>query len=547
MVRLNLEGVWIDIGDFDFEMKWKHPINNNLKGESSTYSTDITAPLTENNRKAFDYKVFTASSKTNRYSYGAMYINGTIMNVRCYIKTFKSDSVVFFVEQFLKGGVSAILKDQANLPDIFAADIQAGAMRDVLIDVQNGNAFVPTLPENAGKPTTPNIFHAIATPYADSNGTQTTRPSVYADQNLLQKIADHYGFTLNNAPTNYWVFSNQWKVKNSVMIDGSGNFSLVPLFLVSERQYNLYGDASNRVVSVAPFKLAVRLYDLTFSSTGLDLYFVNSENAKVLLYSQQYVVELGTSDINFSANIPAGTWRFAAYEHGSTSTPVSFSGKEAYTASIYYEGAGQNNIDDAVDFAVAGLYPCWQNLPKVTAKTLIETIALCAGKMVKYRDNVVDFIDFEDVFDWHNAIDVSGKLISWEEKSFRYLDYNNATVAYKSGKVIASVQINDETLNDETNAIATIDALRIEDDTENDRNKDSIVLRETTDGHFDIINKLADIYTPLINTKMFQATFIYFEGSQKPLLIRQLGGIFIALESIITTKNTISLKLLRIK
>ena len=102
MVRLNLEGIWIDIGDFDFEMKWKHPINNNLKGESSTYSTDITAPLTENNRKAFDYKVFTSSTKTNRYLYGAMYINGTIMNVRCYIKTFKSDSVVFFVEQFLK-------------------------------------------------------------------------------------------------------------------------------------------------------------------------------------------------------------------------------------------------------------------------------------------------------------------------------------------------------------------------------------------------------------------------------------------------------------
>jgi len=552
MVRLNLEGIWVDLSDFEFEMKWKHPINNNLKGESTTYSTDITAPLTANNRLAFDYGAFTVSKKTNRYLYGIMYVNGTAMNIRCYVKSFKSDSVIFYVEQFLKGGVTSLIKDEANLPDIFAADINAGVMRDVLINAQDGSPYNPILPENQNKPTTPNIFHAVATPYIDNAGTSTTRPSIYADETLLQKIADYYGFTLVNVPTNYWVFANQWKVKNSMLIDGEMDFVNSLVLSTSIVKYNLYVDETGKVVSTAPIRIKLILSDFLFFKNGtgifdiVDIYSLDSNSNYTLMGSTELFRESEKITANINNTLLAGTYSFVC-KLRSTGEVVYVEGREKHTIVIDYEASGKSNITDAVDFALAGYYPCWQDLPAVTAKTLIETIALCAGKMVKYEDNSVRFIDFENVFGWENAMDVSNKLISWEEKDFRYLDYNNATVVYKSGKVIASVIINDETLTDKTNTIATIDALRIEDDTANDRNKDSIVIHETTDTHFDIIDKLPMLFAPMLSPSLFQATFIYFEGSQRPLLIRQLGGIYIALESIMTTKNTITLKLLKLR
>ena len=50
------------------------------------------------------------------------------------------------------------------------------------------------------------------------------------------------------------------------------------------------------------------------------------------------------------------------------------------------EGNNESNTTDAVDFGLAGLYPCWQNLPAVTAQELFETIAMCAGKMIQYNN-----------------------------------------------------------------------------------------------------------------------------------------------------------------
>ena len=60
-----------------------------------------------------------------------------------------------------------------------------------------------------------------------------------------------------------------------------------------------------------------------------------------------------------------------------------------------FQQKATENFSEYADFGIAGYYPCWQNLPPVTAKTLIETVALCAGKMVEYKDNSIDFIDFE--------------------------------------------------------------------------------------------------------------------------------------------------------
>ena len=211
------------------------------------------------------------------------------------------------------------------------------------------------------------------------------------------------------------------------------------------------------------------------------------------------------------------------------------------------EELADKSFSDYADFDSAGYYPCWQNLPNVTAKNLIETIALCAGKMVEYLDDAINFIDLDKVFSWENAIDVSDKLISMTSKGFKFLTSNNATVTYSSGKVIASILINDETLPTETNNVATIDAIRIQDDTGTERVKDKIVLQQVPTGHFEIINKLADIYAPTLNPKTFDAEFIYFPDNKKPLLIRQFGGIFIALESVMTTKNTITLKLLKLR
>lgn len=555
MVRLNLEGIWIDLNDQEFELKWKHPIQNSLKGENSTYSTDITCALTENNRLAFDYKIFTSSSKTNRYLYGVLYVNNTAMRVRCYIKGFSLTSVKFYLEQFRQGAVSNLLKDETNICDIYLTEIQNQSKRDVLYEVTN----IPATPKYpfAYVPGVdlPDIFTRVSA---------NDRPNIYAT-NLIQELAAFYGVTLNNAPTNYLVYSNQWKCRTGIAAKANTTtqvFNTIGynqiLHGFSMPQFNLWFELST-VKSVAPFKVFLKFQNIFYHGVIseitapliVDLYLKNTAtNAETLIKSIVYTPtsSIWSGVVIESPIVAAGDYILIA-KNQSKVTFTCYSDAPTIEAMICYTGLEKatENFSEYADFGIAGYYPCWQNLPPVTAKTLIETVALCAGKMVEYKDNSIDFIDFDQIFNWDNAIDVSDKLISMKEKSFRFLNSNNATVSYSSGAIIATVLINDETLPIGTNNVATIDALRIQDDTGEERTTDKVVLQQTPDGHFEIINKLADIYTPVISPKVFEADFIYFADNKKPLLIRQFGGIFIALESVMTTKNTITLKLLKLR
>ena len=546
MVRLNLEGIWIDLNDQEFELKWKHPIQNSLKGESSTYSTDITAALTKNNRLAFDYKIFTESSKTNKYIYGTLYVNNTSMRVRCYIKEFSLTSVKFYLEQFRSGGVSNLLKDTRFICNIHLDEIQKELKRDVLIDIQTAARinynYLPGVD-------LPNIFVGGIPPIGFPQ-----RPYIYAE-NLIQELAAFYGVTLNNAPANYYVYANQWKQRTGILafapqVDvylstGGTNAHYMDLSLgVTTPAYNIHIENA-KITSTAPFKIFLKLKK-----------HAGSDNSSIfgLKNSLGVVTEIGRIN-NWVASdpdgyfriesqiVPSGEYTLQIFISVSNQIYISAEAVVCYTD----EELTDENFSDYADFALAGYYPCWQNLPNVTAKDLIETIALCSGKMVEYLDDVINFIDLDKVFSWENAIDVSDKLISMTSKGFKFLTSNNATVSYSSGKVVASVLIDDETLPTETNNVATIDAVRIQDDTGTERVKDKIVLQQLPTGHFEIINKLADIYAPTLNPKTFDAEFIYFPDNKKPLLIRQFGGIFIALESVMTTKNTITLKLLKLR
>lgn len=547
MVRLNLEGIWIDLNDQEFELKWKHPIQNSLKGENSTYSTDITCALTENNRLAFDYKIFTSSSKTNRYLYGVLYVNNTAMRVRCYIKGFSLTSVKFYLEQFRQGAVSNLLKDETNICDIYLTEIQNQSKRDVLYEVTN----IPATPKYpfAYVPGVdlPDIFTRVSA---------NDRPNIYAT-NLIQELAAFYGVTLNNAPTNYLVYSNQWKCRTGIAGKSSivdGLFEAVPqtaCIINSVVKYNIFAE-SNTIKSVAPFNIFLHFNSVSFTGVygEMSRLIVDLRNQETgLIYQVGEINSDFGSDVSnvllTSVIVPAGNYTIEFTLNAQTIiTDIDVEFLINYTE---IEKNSLEKFSEYADFGVAGYYPCWQNLPSVTAKTLIETVALCAGKMVEYKDNSIDFVDFDQIFNWNNAIDVSDKLISMKEKSFRFLDSNNATVSYSSGAVIATVLINDETLPIGTNNVATIDALRIQDDTGEERTTDKVVLQQLPDGHFEIINKLADIYTPVISPKVFEADFIYFADNKKPLLISQFGGIFIALESVMTTKNTITLKLLKLR
>ena len=563
MVRLNLEGIWIDLNDQEFELKWKHPIQNSLKGENSTYSTDIACALTENNRLTFDYKIFTSSSKTNRYLYGVLYVNNTAMRVRCYIKGFSLTYVKFYLEQFRQGAVSNLLKDETNICDLYLTEIQNQSKRDVLYEVTN----IPATPKYpfAYVPGVdlPDIFERASSPYKDANdswvdvnGVPYSRPNIRAT-NLIQELAAFYGVTLNNAPTNYLVYSNQWKCRTGI----TGKSSIVGGVFEAEHQtasitdsvakYNIFSESSI-IKSVAPFNVFLHFGSVNFTGIygEMSRLFVDLRNQETGLIYQVGEVnsDFGLEVLNTlltSVTAPSGNYTIEfTFNTQTTITDVDVEFSINYTE---LEKNSSEKFSEYADFGIAGYYPCWQNLPPVTAKTLIETIALCAGKMVEYKDNSIDFIDFDQVFNWANAIDVSDKLISMKEKSFRFLTSNNATVSYENGAVIATVLINDETLPIGTNNVATIDAIRIQDDTATERTTDKVVLQQLPDGHFEIINKLADIYTPVINPKVFEADFIYFADNKKPLLIRQFGGVFIALESIMTTKNTITLKLLKLR
>ena len=563
MVRLNLEGIWIDLNNQEFELKWKHPIQNSLKGENSTYSTDITCALTENNRLAFDYKIFTSSSKTNRYLYGVLYVNNTAMRVRCYIKGFSLTSVKFYLEQFRQGAVSNLLKDETNICDIYLTEIQNQSKRDVLYEVTN----IPATPKYpfAYVPGVdlPDIFERVSSPFKDANGSWVdvngvpySRPNIRAT-NLIQELAAFYGVRINNAPTNYLVYSNQWKCRTGI----AGKSSIVggvfeaahqtASIINSEVKYNIFAEL-NIIKSVAPFNIFLHFNSVSFTGVygEMSRLIVDLRNQETGL-----IYHVGEINSDFGLEVSNALLTSVIAPAGTYTIEFTFNAQTALTGIdveflINYTELEKNsleNFSEYADFGVAGYYPCWQNLPAVTAKTMIETVALCAGKMVEYKDDSIDFIDFAKIFNWDNAIDVSDKLISMKEKSFRFLDSNNATVSYSSGSVIATVLINDETLPIGTNNVATIDALRIQDDTGEERTTDKVVLQQTPDGHFEIINKLADIYTPVISPKVFEADFIYFADNKKPLLIRQFGGIFIALESIMTTKNTITLKLLKLR
>lgn len=554
MVRLNLQGVWIDFNDFDIEIKWKHPIKNSLKGDSSTYSTDITAPLSENNRLAFDYKIFGDSTKTNKYLYGYLYINGTAMRVRCYIVSFSSTDVVFYLEQYMKeGGVSKLITDATdgvNICDLYAPEIRNNLLRDVQLNVSNGQKYNLLYPDGIDE--IENIFHVVSTPYVDANGVwhgiypdNTGRPSVYADERLLPKLAEKYNLVLVNAPTNYYVYANQWKVKNGEICETGDGYFVFPL-QNSGDGVNIYVDNSNKIISSAPFfmQMKVRKSDGGAVDVYLSKVYAINENGDEFLLKK---IQLSYNEVLLNAVIPAGTYHIVARNvNGNEFTQSGVLNNCVFRVNYEKVNPPQSNIDDAVDFGVTGYYCCWQNLPQVSAKELIETIALCSGKLVNYTDTQIIFTDFAKVFDWKNAIDVSDKLIKWNTKKFRFLESNNATVSYASGQIIATVKVNDSTLPNEQNDVATIDAIRIQDDTAAERVKDKVVLQQTPDGHFEIINKLASIYTPCINARVFEAEFIYFEQTKSPLLVRQLGGVFIAIESIITTKNTVVLTLLKL-
>lgn len=539
MVRLNLEGIWIDLNDQEFELKWKHPIQNSLKGESSTYSTDITAALTKNNRLAFDYKIFTESSKTNKYIYGTLYVNNTSMRVRCYIKEFSLTSVKFYLEQFRSGGVSNLLKDTRFICNIHLDEIQKGLKRDVLIDIQTGNIvsynYVPGSTLN-------NIFTGGVPPEGFPQ-----RPYIYAS-GLIQELSTFYGCTLNNAPTNYLVYSNQWKQRTNITASitnvsktySGSNYVIIDLMSTTPA-YNIQIDRQ-KIISTTPFKAFIDVRDCATAGV-MNFYIENSLGGSGAQTNIGAILPSVPGGRFTTPIMPAGTYYITVNHSALTTFKIDVEAEVCYTD----EELANDDFSDYADFALAGSYPCWQNLPKITAKNLIETIALCAGKMVEYLDDAINFIDLNNVFSWENAIDVSDKLISMTSKGFKFLTSNNATVTYSSGKVIASVFINDETLPTETNNVATIDAIRIQDDTGTERVKDKTVLQQLPDGHFEIISKLADIYAPTLNPKTFDAEFIYFPDNKKPLLIRQFGGIFIALESVMTTKNTITLKLLKLR
>jgi len=405
MVRLNLEGIWIDLTDQEFELKWKHPIQNSLKGESSTYSTDISASLTENNRIASDYNIFLESVKTNKYIYGALYMNGTMLRVRCYIKEFSPTYIKFYLEQFLSGGVSSMIKDTTNICDLFLPEIQNQTKRDVLLSLTNQTAarspylYVPGTTLN-------DIFNwDVPTSYVDSNGTAQIRPNIYADERLLQKLADFYGFTLNNAPENYWVYCNQFKCRTNTLVQvpvkhenhpGSGGDIID--FGISTPLHNIY-IVNQIITSASPIKLFVKISNTV--STGTFIFYSNNTVGGVGAQIEFGRISANGTDILFQSDeLPAGSYYISVTHNVSCSFDIGLEAEICYTA----EEKADSTFKDYANFELEGLYPCWQNLPAVTAKQIIETIALCSGKLVSYEDNVVNFIDFDKVFDWQNAI-----------------------------------------------------------------------------------------------------------------------------------------------
>jgi hypothetical protein len=398
-----------------------------------------------------------------------------------------------------------------------------------------------------------------------------------ANQNLITEVAAFYGMELIGTPATYMTFANQWKFRSGIMNKSVGNsisrssYDIdwnpmlefdVPI-AASSLKYNLYFETGNLLVSKIPFNLRIKgnfkIYESANNGKSAGLYFKIYNSNGVLLETKIINTTVQNNyidfDILFNTNTD-GTYNIkygikVASPHSNNYVGVWMNyGAEAISNFTALEQAATLEGEVYTDyptFEEPGYYPCWQNLPKVTAKKLIETIALAAGKMIEYSSNKITFVDFESVFSPDNAFDASEYLQEWSSKEFKVLENRTNQVVYASGKQIVYFDVKDETLNTEPYTVADLGCIRIEDDTDTDRNTDDIVLSELTDTHFYVITKFPILYAPLVSPVVFEAKFKYFKENRKPLLVRQLNGIFIAMESVITTKDSITLRLLKIK
>lgn len=565
MVRIQLEGTFIDIGDFEFELKWKHPITTSLIGQSTDYSTDITIDLTEPNRKASDYKILRQSSKTNKWIYGSMWINGDFMPIRAYVKKFTNTQIVFYLQRFISG-LDNFLKDTRTIDNLFLNAFQNGNQRDHLLSTYDGSAYTPlfnTTPDITG--IVGNIFEFRKVPYVGGE-----RPALLANQNLITEVASFYEIELIGTPTTYMTFANQWKCRSGIMnkITNDINLSCNNIYEDNEITFgssslvkNLYFES--RIKSVVPFSGMIELSNFKITNNNkleieAQIYLYNASTGDLVVRKTVRTYTNSNFGVSFSfTTVPSGEYKMmmkAEIVNGSNTNPNgNFKGTinaeiTANFTALEQAAALEGKVyTDYPTFDEHGYYPCWQNLPKVTAKKLIETIALAAGKMIEYSSNKITFVDFESVFSPDNAFDASEYLQEWNSKEFKVLENRTNQVVYSSGKRIVYFDVKDETLNTEPYTVADLGCIRIEDDTATDRNTDDIVLSELTDTHFDVITKFPILYAPLVSPVVFEAKFKYFKENRKPLLVRQLNGIFIAMESVITTKDSITLRLLKIK
>jgi hypothetical protein len=244
MVRIQLEGTFIDIGDFEFELKWKHPITTSLIGQSTDYSTDITIDLTKPNRKASDYRILRQSSKTNKWIYGSMWINGDFMPIRAYVKKFTNMQIVFYLQRFISG-LDVFLKDKTTIDNLYLSQFQSGQYLDRLLYTYDGSAYMPVYSGGVGIISiVGNIFEFRKVPYVGGE-----RPALLANQNLITVLANFYGLSVVNKPSTYITFANQWKCRN-----GMKNNSL-----------------TNSIVNSIPDNPSGQMpeYDITFNASAL--------------------------------------------------------------------------------------------------------------------------------------------------------------------------------------------------------------------------------------------------------------------------------------
>lgn len=537
MIRLYLEGTYIDLTDLKFEIKWKHPVMTSLIGESTDYSTDIEIDLSKNNRLVTDYKILQDSTKTNKWLYGHLFVNGEQMAVRVYVKSFTKTKIVIFLQKY-KTGLTEFLQDTKILSELFMPEIEAGTKRDVILNMQDGSVPSFILPVAASLP---NYFAVGANEWAGN------RPMVYST-NLIQVLADKYGFAVSNAPTNYRVFANKWKTGKSVIVESNGtkNYTANVVQFNNSTTSGNFRLSGNLIYSNVKFKLSLRILNFGFQfgdSNSHDVsFYITGSGIETLIHTESGIYPDDSTSVEFTySGLNAGEYNITAKAEGQVLV-------SSGNCVLQVESIGiTEGSDEYPDFGLVGHYPCYKNLPDITAKQLFETVACASGRMIEYSENTVKFIDFEDVFGIDNTFDASEFLIEFEEKTFKVLENKKNTVVYASGREIALFYVNDETLSNDENVVADLNCIRVQDDTDEERNTEDLILQEIADGHFDIIEKLPLLYAPLISPKVFKCKFMYFPENRRPLLVRQLNGIFVVLESIITNENTIVLELLKVK